>query len=171
MLRLVQLPRGKVRKLMVLVALGAGLANAAGAEFKGPVVKITDGDTLTVRVDGKDVAVHLDGIDAPELGQPYGKSARRSLRELCRGKEASVVERGKDDAGRVLGAVRCGEMDANAEQVRRGFAWVHLRYLPLGSPLYEFEANARLRGVGLWGGTEPIPPWEWRARAQKATKP
>ncbi len=103
MLRLVQLPRGKVRKLMILFALGAGLANAAGAEFKGPVVRITDGDTLAVRVDGKDVPVHLDGIDAPELDQPYGKSARRSLRELCRGKEASVVERGKDDAGRALG--------------------------------------------------------------------
>jgi micrococcal nuclease len=171
MLRLVQLPRGKVRKLMILFALGAGLANAAGAEFKGPVVRIIDGDTLDVRVDGKDMPVHLDGIDAPELDQPYGKSARRSLRELCRGKEASVVERGKDDAGRALASVRCGEVDVNAEQVRRGFAWVHLRYLPLGSPLYEFEANARLRGVGLWRAAEPVPPWEWRGRAQKAAKP
>jgi endonuclease YncB( thermonuclease family) len=160
-----------VRKLMVFIALGAGLADAAGAEFTGRVMRITDGDTLTLRVDGQDVPVHLDGIDAPELAQPYGRSARRSLAELCRGKDASVVERGKDDAGRVLGSVRCGEVDVNAEQVRRGLAWVHLRYLPLGSPLYEFEANARLRGVGLWRAAEPVPPWEWRSRAPKAAKP
>lgn len=171
MLLPVQLPPQKVRKLMMLIALGAGLADAAGAELKGRVVRVPDGDTLTVRVDGKDVPVHLDGIDAPELGQPYGRSARRSLAELCRGKDASVVERGKDDAGRVLGSVRCGEVDVNAEQVRRGLAWVHLRYLPLGSPLYEFETNARLRGVGLWRAAEPVPPWEWRSRAQKAAKP
>jgi micrococcal nuclease len=168
MLLSVQLASRKVRKLMILIALGAVLADAAGAELKGRVLRVPDGDTLTVRVDGKNVSVHLDGIDAPELDQPYGRSARRSLAALCRGKDASVLERGKDDAGRVLGSVRCGEIDVNAEQVRRGLAWVHLRYLPLGSPLYEFEANARLRGVGLWRAAEPVPPWEWRSRSQKA---
>ena len=144
-------------------------ANAA-TELKGRVVGIRDGDTLTLRVDGENVRVGLDGIEAPELGQPYGKSARQSLAQLCRGKEATVLERGKDDEGRLLGSVRCGEIDVNAEQVRRGMAWVRLRYLPLGSPLYEFEANARLRGVGLWRAAEPVPPWEWRARVQKAEK-
>jgi micrococcal nuclease len=160
-----------VLKLMILIALGAPLAVAAAAELKGSVVRISDGDTLTVRIEGQDRAVHLDGIDAPELGQPYGKSARRSLRELCRGKDATVVERGKDDQGRLLASVRCGEVDVNAEQVRRGMAWVHLRYLPLGSPLYEFETNARLRGVGLWRAAEPVAPWEWRSRTQKGAKP
>lgn len=161
-----------MRKLLILIALGATLADAA-TELKGRVVRIADGDTLTLRVEGADLIVHLDGIDAPELGQPYGKSARRSLAELCRGKDASVLERGKDDAGRVLASVKCGEVDVNAEQVRRGLAWVHLRYLPLGSPLYEFEATARLRGVGLWRGNEPVAPWEWRERMQKekAAKP
>jgi len=116
------------------------------------------------------VRVRLDGIDAPELGQPYGKSARRSLAQICRGKAATAVERGKDDEGRILASVRCGEVDANAEQVRRGMAWVHLRYVPFGSPLYEAETNARLQKVGLWRGKEPVPPWEWRARQTKKEK-
>jgi endonuclease YncB( thermonuclease family) len=155
-----------VRKTIVLTAFCAGFCGPALAEVKGTVVAVNDGDTLTVRVDGKNMRVGLDGVDAPELGQPYGKSARRSLGQLCRGKEASLLVRGKDDEGRVLASVRCGEVDANAEQVRRGMAWVHLRYLPLGSPLYEFEANARLRGVGLWRSSDPVPPWEWRSRKQ-----
>jgi endonuclease YncB( thermonuclease family) len=155
-----------VRRLAVLIALWAGFAEGA-ADLQGRVVDVPDGDTLTIRVDGKSVRVGLDGVDAPELGQAYGKSARRSLAELCRGKEARVVERGKDDEGRILGSVHCGEIDANAEQVRRGMAWVRSTYLPLGSPLYEFETNARLRRVGLWRGKEPVPPWEWKTRNSK----
>lgn len=157
-----------VRKLLILIALIP--MQAATAELQGRVVRITDGDTLTVRVEGKDLVVHLDGIDAPELGQPYGKSSRRSLAELCRGKAAALTERGKDDAGRLLASVKCGEVDVNSEQVRRGMAWVHLRYLPLGSPLYEYEATARLRGVGLWRGKDPVAPWEWRSRSQPPKK-
>jgi endonuclease YncB( thermonuclease family) len=156
-----------VLRLAVLIALWAGLADRAAADLQGRVVGVPDGDTLTIRVDGKSLRVGLDGVDAPELGQAYGKSARRSLVQLCRGKDASVVERGKDEAGRILASVRCGELDANAEQVRRGMAWVRSTYLPLGSPLYEFETNARLRKVGLWRGKEPVPPWEWRARNAK----
>jgi len=164
-----------VRNRIALMALCAGLSQPALADLSGAVVGVADGDTLTLRVDGKNVRVRLDGVDAPELNQPYGKSARRSLARLCRGKNATVVERGKDDEGRILGSVRCDDVDANAEQVRLGMAWVHLRYVPFGSPLYEAETNARLRKVGLWRGSEPVPPWEWRARnaekgAQKAGK-
>src|SRR5262245_55000380 len=100
---------------IALLAFCAALSHTALADLRGPVVGVTDGDTLTVRVDGNKRRVRLDGVDAPELGQPYGKSARRSLAELCRGKEATVVERGSDDEGRILGSVRCGEVDANVE--------------------------------------------------------
>ena len=160
-----------VRNRIVVAALCATVSHAALAELNGQVVGVPDGDTLMLRVEGANVRVRLDGIDAPELGQPYGKSARRSLAQICKGKAATAVERGKDDAGRILASVRCGEVDANAEQVRRGMAWVHLRYVPLGSPLYEAETSARLQKKGLWRGKQPVPPWEWRARqAEKARK-
>lgn len=153
-----------MRRLMILTALCAAMPCAWSAELQGRVTAVHDGDTLTLTVGEARLRVRLDGVDAPEPGQPYGRSARRSLAALCRGKEGKVIERGKDDEGRILGSVTCADVDVNAEQVRRGLAWVHLRYLPLGSPLYEFEANARLRRVGLWRGKEPVPPWEWRAR-------
>ena len=156
-----------VRNRIVVMAMCAGISHAALADLNGKVVGVSDGDTLTLRVDGSNVRVRLDGIDAPELGQPYGRSARRSLAQICKGKAATAVERGKDDEGRILASVRCGEVDANAEQVRRGMAWVHLRYVPFGSPLYEAETNARLQKVGLWRGKQPVPPWEWRARQTK----
>jgi len=42
-------------------------------------------------------------------------------------------------------------------------AWVSPRQTGPGSALYELEAYARLRKVGLWADEKPIPPWEWRS--------
>src|ERR1051325_4888844 len=83
-----------VRNRMVLTALCAAISHAALAdELIGQVVGVPDGDTLTLRVDGGNLRVRLDGIAAPELGQPYGKSARRSLAQICKGKAATAVQR------------------------------------------------------------------------------
>ena len=152
------------------MALCAAVSQAALADLNGQVVGVADGDTLTLRVDGGNVRVRLDGIDAPELASPTARARGARSRRSAGAKSATAVERGKDDEGRILASVRCGEVDANAEQVRRGMAWVHLRYVPFGSPLYEAETNARLQKVGLWRGKEPVPPWEWRARHTKKDK-
>jgi hypothetical protein len=42
----------------------------------------------------------------------------------------------------LTGRVSCTGVDANAEQVRRGMAWVFERYAPKGSPLYGLQAEA-----------------------------
>ena len=142
-----------------LIVLSAG---AARADFAGRVVAVHNGDSLTVLAKDRKVRVRLDGIDAPELSQPYGWAALNALAALCRGKEAKVAERTKDERGRILGTVTCGDTEANAELVKRGLAWVYRAYLPLGSPLYEFETSARLMQRGLWHDKDPVPPWEWR---------
>jgi endonuclease YncB( thermonuclease family) len=147
---------------LVFAFILAALPSAALADLSGRVVAVHDGDTLTVSDHGKKVRVRLDGIDAPELAQRYGKSSRSALNRLCRGKNAVVAERGTDEDGSVLGTVTCGDTDASAEQVKQGLAWVFRTYLPLGSPLYELETNARLMQRGLWRDKDPVPPWEWR---------
>jgi endonuclease YncB( thermonuclease family) len=139
----------------------------AHADFSGRVVKVQDGDTLTVLVDSAQVRVRLDSIDAPELAQPYGKRARQSLADLCAAKEALVAEHGKDRYGRIIGRVSCAGIPANAEQVRRGMAWVFVRYAPTGSPLYGLEHGARGRREGLWADARPTAPWEWRRLQSK----
>lgn len=151
-------------KLFFVIPLFVLLPDAALAQFSGPVLAIHDGDSLTVLVAGQRVAVNLDGIDAPELGQAFGEDARRSLTELCADKEATIVERTKDADGRISAKVTCSGVDANAAQVQRGMAWVSEGYQPLGSPLYELETNARLREIGLWKSADPVPPWKWRAK-------
>jgi micrococcal nuclease len=166
-----------MRRLVLGLVVACGVPAAALADFSGQVVHVHDGDSLTLVDHGRKVRLRLAGIDAPELAQPYGWKSLRSLSKLCRGKEATAVERGKDDDGRVLASVTCpdakGEkLDASAEQVKKGLAWVFRTYLPLGSPLYEFETSARLMQRGLWRDKDPVAPWEWRkqhpAPAKKA---
>jgi endonuclease YncB( thermonuclease family) len=139
------------------------VSGALAQTLVGKVVKIQDGDTLTVLVNKAQIRVRLDAIDAPEHGQAFGKRSQQSLTQLCAAKQAWIEDRGKDRYGRTIGRVTCDGADANSEQVRRGMAWVFVRYAPKGSPLYVLEKDARLRAVGLWADPRPVAPWEWRA--------
>lgn len=139
------------------------LTSPAWADFDGRVVNVHDGDTLTLMVDRTKVRVRLVDIDAPELHQAFGRRSRDSLADMCAGQAAHVTEKGKDRYNRALGHVRCAGVDANTEQVRRGFAWVFVRYAPKDSPLYELQTAAKLEHRGLWVEHGAVPPWEWRA--------
>lgn len=145
-----------MRWTVVLLGLIAG---AAWAEpITGKVVAVASGDTLTILDAAKKRhRIRLADIDAPERGQEFGKQARQSLIELCFQKQAEAN----------AGHVTCNGSHVNPEQVRRGFAWVSPKQTQPGSPLFELEAHARLRQIGLWAGEKPVAPWEWRAARAK----
>jgi endonuclease YncB( thermonuclease family) len=137
------------------------------------VISIADGDTLTARCDAPEgkvnITVRLAEIDAPERRQPFGTRSRQHLAELCHGKPATVKRTATDRYRRTVARVECDGIDANAEQVRAGMAWVFDRYSTDPS-LYPLEAEARRAGRGLWADSRPVTPWEWR-RATRVTSP
>ncbi len=139
---------------------------AFGETISGRVVAVADGDTLTM-VDAakKQYKIRLSEIDAPERKQAFGTQSRQSLAALCLKKPAQAAIEGKD-RDRYIGDVTCAGIDASAEQVRRGMAWVSARRTAPASPLYELETHARLRQIGLWAESKPVAPWEWRAAQQ-----
>jgi endonuclease YncB( thermonuclease family) len=145
-------------------------AFSAAADVTGKVVSVHDGDTLTVLVDRRQVRVRLIDIDAPELRQPFGTRSRQSLSNLCFGKMASLDVRGHDRYNRTLARVSCAGADANAEQVRRGYAWTFVRYARADSPLFALEKEARTAHRGLWQDPYPIAPWEWRRSVRESSR-
>jgi endonuclease YncB( thermonuclease family) len=149
--------------IVLFAALAALVANAAHADFRGRVVAVHDGDTISVRVGQRPVRVRLAGVDAPERGQPFANASRHALEALVAAKEVQVVERGRDGYGRVLGVVIVGVIDANAEQVRTGYAWVYRRF-ERDARLLALEAEARAARRGLWRDPNAVPPWRWRER-------
>lgn len=142
----------------------------ASADVAARVVSVQDGDTLTVLIERHPVRVRLTDIDAPELGQPFGTRSRQSLSELCFGKPAALEVRGRDRYKRTIARVTCAGTDANAEQVRRGYAWTFRRYAPAGSPLHDLQAEAQAARRGLWMDPSPIPPWDWRRNGRHASR-
>lgn len=132
------------------------------------VIAITDGDTLRALCDEQQVRVRLADIDAPEHRQPFGTRSRQSLAEMCHRKNAEIRVREKDRYGRMIARVICDGTDANAEQVRRGMAWVYRRY-SRDAALLVVEAEAKAARSGLWVDRKPVPPWEWR-RVKRGTK-
>lgn len=151
--------------LFIALALAAGASAGLATEVRGKVVRVEDGDTLTVLVERREIRVRVDSIDAPELGQPFGKASRKSLAALCAGKLARVTNIARAGAGAATGRVHCGRSDAGTQQVRTGMAWVYVRYADPGSPLYRLEYEARLKRVGLWSDARALAPWDWRQRA------
>jgi endonuclease YncB( thermonuclease family) len=156
-----------VNPLLVLLVLLTANGAATGAtlpHWTGRVIHVVDGDTLDVLAGKQRIRVRLIEIDAPESGQLESIRARQSLIQICGGEIATVESSGRDRNGWVLARISCNGIDANAEQVRRGMAWVFDGYAKLDSPLYALQEEARSAGRGLWAQKEPVPPWEWRRR-------
>ena len=133
------------------------------------VVRVKDGDSLVVDSNGREVEVRLAVIDTPEFNQPRGDEARKALRSLVDGKEVRLELVGGDAYRRIVAHVFVGEVDVNAELVRRGLAWVRRAYDPAPS-LVALEDNARQAERGLWADEDPVPPWIWRKTKQSADR-
>lgn len=154
--------------LAAVIVAGAGVAAQTPGELRGRVVSVTDGDTITVLdADKQQHRIRLNGIDAPETGQPFAAVARTHLSTLVFGKDVTVVGRKIDRYDRLVGTVIVGTTNANLEQLRAGLAWYYREYdgdvAPENRPLYvsaESEAMAAQRG--LWRDPFPQPPWDWR---------
>jgi endonuclease YncB( thermonuclease family) len=94
---------------------------ASAAELSGIVTEVQDGDSLTLVNWQHTYRIRLVDIDAPELNQPRGKDSHASLFHLCALKRATAETSGEDRYGRTLARITCAGVDANAEQVRRGW--------------------------------------------------
>ena len=149
--------------LAVVISLFA--LPALAAEFRGKVVGITDGDTITVLRDGNvQVKVRLTEVDAPEGGQAWGQRSKQTLSKLVFGKQVRVVWTEEDRWGRTLGRVYVGGLDVSAEMARSGAAWAFLRYLT-DRRMITLEAEAKKARLGLWSmpANQIIAPWDYRA--------
>jgi micrococcal nuclease len=153
--------------LLVAVALillrpwegGEGAGGPAAA--RGRVVRVVDGDTVAVRIDGRVEDVRYIGVDTPETVDPdepvqcFGHRAAAFNRSLVAGRQVRLVfgaER-RDAYGRLLAYAYMGHRFVNAELLRRGLARTlaiapNTRYQAVFSRL---ELRAARAGRGLWG--------------------
>jgi len=159
--------RWKVTVVILLVWLLLTLAFGCVAPAAPLVIRVIDGDTIEVDIDGTIYKIRYIGIDAPELDDKraefcaLAQEATRLNRELVEEKtvrlEKDISE--TDKYGRLLRYVYVDGIFVNAELVRQGLAWAEayepdIKYQDI---LEELETEARQAGRGLWA-TSTLPP-------------
>jgi micrococcal nuclease len=160
-----------VRKAVAIVALAAAALCGCGSDGGGDedlgqsvtarVVRVVDGDTIEVSIDGEEEDIRYIGVDTPETVKPdapvecYGHRASAANQRLVEGRSVRLVfdrER-RDVYGRLLAYVYAGERFVNAALVREGYA----RTLTIAPNTAHADLFARLQkragraGRGLWG--------------------
>ena len=158
-----------MKKITFIILLFFSLLSF-GEELIGKVIKVSDGDTITVLdSNNQKHKIRLKGIDAPESQQVYGDISTQSLSELVYDKEVLVTWDKKDKYYRILGKVIVDGNDANYEQLTKGLAWYYKQYEKDLSDedkkrYSEAEEWARNYTEGLWADSNSIPPWEFRRK-------
>jgi micrococcal nuclease len=121
------------------------------------VVRIVDGDTIEVEIDGTVYKLRYIGMDTPESGDPGGSAATEYNRGLVEGKTVTLVKDVSevDRYDRLLRFVFVDGVFVNYELVRAGFA-TSGSWPPDTSCDQVFaaaEKSARSNLAGLWLAT------------------
>jgi len=125
------------------------------------VVGVQDGDTVSCLDDlNQQRKVGLADIDAPELGQDYGKQAREALAGMVFGRTVEVSNMALDAAGNPTGRLFAGGVDVSRQMVATGNAWQD----PASQDrsLATEQSQAQVAKLGLWATPSPTPPWTYR---------
>ena len=150
-----------IKPLLALIILSSYLFSL---ELIGKVVKVSDGDTVTILTSDKTQhKIRLNDIDAPEKKQAFGNKSKDNLAKYIAGKTVTVQYQKKDKYKRVLGTIYYNNTDINLQQVKDGYAWVYKKYSN-NQTYYKAEKIAKDKKVGLWIDKNPISPWEFRKK-------
>lgn len=152
------------RSLVVLLI--GGLIAAGGFFFaNGKVLRVADGDTVSVLTGRGPAKVRLYGIDCPETGQYGGPEATEFTRELLFLRSVTMSVMDTDQYGRTVALLKLDDgRIVNEELVRNGHAWVYRAHCKeaICARWLDLERQAKEQELGLWRRKKPIQPWQWR---------
>ncbi len=157
--------RNIVLMICVMSAVVATEIKSNKQIFKGEVISIIDGDNVVIRINsyemdsGKEIPIRIYGIDAPELRQRYGKTAKRYLARWILGRNVEVHLEEFDNLGKAHATVYFKNIDVGKIMVQKGLAWAYRQY---SSKYTQDEVNARQLKIGIWSKDNPIEPREYR---------
>jgi micrococcal nuclease len=130
--------------------------------FTTTVADVVDGVSVVVNDSGRLRALRLDGVDAPEISQAFGREARDFLSALVKGKTVTVRLKGNTSAsGEGLARIELERSDLQATLVQRGMAWYCRRFTD-DRELAAAETLAKDAKLGLWAASNVLPPWKYR---------
>lgn len=159
-----------LRLLLPLLIWSAAITPAMALEVLGTVVRVSDGDTLAVKVPNQTTLekIRVLGVDCPEIShgrndpgqEPWGTRAKDFATKLVLNKQVRIETdvQPRDQYGRLLGYVFVGKTFLNLELVKNGHA-VLLTYAPNVKYVDLFvkaQREARAAGRGIWNPKDQL---------------
>jgi endonuclease YncB( thermonuclease family) len=136
------------------------------------LVRVLDGDSLVVDIDGTETEVRLLGVNTPERDECFDEEAKIRTTELA-GNRVRLVGQDEDRFGRLLRyAYAVDDTLINRQLVTEGFALALSTGHSLGNAFKRAEAEAFRQRIGRWqpdacgpaaGGTVEIGALEFDA--------
>jgi endonuclease YncB( thermonuclease family) len=141
------------------------------------VIRVADGDTITVTRGSLKEKIRFCGIDAPEVkhgdepGQPLGQESKANLQRLI-DEAGGIVQLEVVDSDRygrqvaeVFTVLRDGSQRfLQEEQVKSGLAYHYAKYsgnCPHRDAIVSAQAIGQTNHAGVWGGNYE-KPWDYR---------
>jgi micrococcal nuclease len=155
--------RDHYKSAMLSIAILAIITPAIAINtWSGNVTHVSDGDTLWIlptdhALSAKPRKIRIDGIDAPEFCQQYGKQSMAALKHFLKTETISVTRKRYDDYGREVSKITINKTDVGSWMVSNGHAWsYHYRFS--AGPYRDEEEFAKREKLGLFADVKAIEP-------------
>ena len=113
-----------IMKSRLLFAFTLILFDAISQSFPdGKILRVIDGDTYVVSLNGVSYHCRLVNVDAPEKDQPFGIKVRDSVSGLILGRDCQVTIVGFDVYYRALCSVSVNHISLDSLLLAKGWAW------------------------------------------------
>ncbi|HKK91342.1 MAG TPA: thermonuclease family protein [Desulfobacteraceae bacterium] len=158
-----------VAGVFVLAALCFVFSCASCSASPFLVTRVVDGDTIDIRMNGKDERVRFLCVNTPESvhpdnsrNGPMGRTASRYTKSRLAGKRVEIEFEGRKRGryGRLLAYVILDGRNFNVELVRRGVSPYYTKYgesLAYDREFKNAQALARKHGLHIWNRSHPSP--------------
>lgn len=139
------------------------ITTAQDSRTNAQLVRVVDGDTIVVNINGDEEKVRIIGINTPESVKPnspvecFGKEASIHITELLNRPGGLIIEpdptqNTRDRNGRLLAHIFVGDINIGQQMIADGYAYEYTYRIPY---IYESEyrtaeSEARNNNRGLW---------------------
>lgn len=155
-----------MKKILLLFCVLASMFVSAADFVKAKVIRVIDGDTIVISIEGQETKVRLAAIDAPELKQPGGEESKQWLQKQIGDKDIYLKIVETDQYGREVAFVytdkQTGKFYANNSinfrSVRESMSWL---YCTINTNLENLEDKHIAESKGIFALSK-TPPWEFR---------
>ena len=150
-----------------LSILVVSVAGASAESFDATIIDVKNGNTVTAKINQHEYEVHLYGIIAPLMTQPYGKKAKKFLSQFLN-KRVTIESVKKIDGNMsavIYTFVKSRMTNINSHMVSQGLAWADTRSKKTA---YISKQNiAKKKKLGLWAEPNPTEPWKYNDYLKK----